>query len=99
MATFMDNLGANPSGSGIYGQPKEDSEGDMLSVVNKLKDREMQDFQTKANFMSDLSLRQEARMRSLYDPSKAANAPKDVAPAQVMTNPNQMTEAQKSELG
>ena len=67
----MANLAANPSGSGsIYGQPGQQDDEGVLGVVQQLKDREMKDFRDKAQFMSDLSLRQEARMRELFDPSK-----------------------------
>lgn len=69
MPTFMDSLAANPTGSsGIYGQPKQD---DVMSLVNQLKDRDMMDYKNKADFNADLQLRTEARLRNLYDPSKA----------------------------
>ena len=64
--SFMDSLAANPSGS-IYGQGQQPQQ-DALGIVNQLKDREMRDFQTKANFMSDLSLKQD-RLKALFDPS------------------------------
>jgi hypothetical protein len=67
----MANLASNPSGS-ISGQPGPDNT-DALGIVNQLKDREMRDFQNKANFMSELSLKQD-RQRMLFDP---ANAPKN----------------------
>jgi hypothetical protein len=62
----MANLASNPSGS-ISGQPGPDNT-DALGIVNQLKDREMRDFQNKANFMSELSLKQD-RQRMLFDPS------------------------------
>src|SRR6266545_801287 len=101
MPTFMESLAENPTNSknpsGIYGQPQQTSDQDVLNVVNKLKDREMQDFQNKANFMSDLSLRQEQRMRNLYDPSKHLN-PQDM-PTTMIQDPNMITEPQRAELG
>jgi hypothetical protein len=62
----MSNLASNPSGS-ISGQPGPDNT-DALGIVNQLKDREMRDFQNKANFMSELSLKQD-RQRMLFDPN------------------------------
>ena len=108
---FVDNLASNPS-SGIYGQPKQQSDEDVLGIVNQLKDREMRDFQTKANFMSDLSLKQD-RLRQLYDPTSARTASKGILqnqlpesqvqqPQQQMQqtkDPNQMDAYQKGELG
>lgn len=98
----MDRLGSNPGGgsSGIYGQPGEGpSAGDALNFVNQLKDREMRDFRDKANFMSDLSLKQESRMRSLYDPNPTT--PNNQQPQNVVMgqDPNQMTGYQKADLG
>ncbi len=108
---FMDNLAANPRGdSSIYGNPgiqKPDTES-ALYLVNQLKDREMKDFKDKSNFMSDLSLRQEGRMRALYDPnnqpinqqtgkiSGPGGEPQNTVMAQ---DPNQLTGYQKGELG
>lgn len=51
---------ANPLGSGTG------NFGDILDVYNNIKDREMRDFQNKASFMADLSLKQD-RLRKLYD--------------------------------
>ena len=97
--TFMDSLASNPS-SGIYGQPGIGSNNDALSLVNRIKDREMQDFKNKADFMADLSLRQESRMRQLYDPNKPALAGGQVPQNVVMTkDPNEITPYQQADLG
>lgn len=69
----MNSLGSNPSGSGIFGMPAQENDNDTLSIVNRLKDREMQDYKDKANFNQDLQLRGEQRMRNLFDPSKHLN--------------------------
>src|SRR5258708_31244549 len=96
MPTFMDSLASNPSGS-IYGQPSQTSDQDVLNLVNQKKDREMRDFKEKSNFMSDLSLRQESRMRSLFPPeSSQQGQPQNVVLGQ---DPNAMTGYQKGELG
>ena len=63
----MSNLAANPSGSGgIYGQPGQTSNDEILGIVNKLKNREWEDYKNKANFNADLSMKQE-RIRRLFD--------------------------------
>ena len=91
----MDRLSANPSStSSIYGMPDQQSDQSVLDIVNKLKDREMQDFRDKANFMSDLSLRQEQRMRNLYDPEKS-----NLNQKQNTVMVNQMTPYEQGELG
>jgi hypothetical protein len=59
--SFVSNLAANPAG-GIAGQPAPQ---DTLGIINNLKDREMRDFQNKAQFMSDLSIKQD-RLRKIY---------------------------------
>jgi hypothetical protein len=61
----MESLASNPSSS-IANQPGPQQ--DPLGIVNQLKDREMRDFQTKANFMSQLSLKQD-RLKQLFDPN------------------------------
>lgn len=68
----MDSLALNPAGSssGIYGMPARQDDNDVLSLVNRLKDREMQDYKNRAQFDDERSLRQEMRMRSLYDLNK-----------------------------
>src|ERR1700680_1543825 len=76
--TFMANLAANPSGS-VYGQPGPENQ-DALGIVNQLKDREMRDFQNKANFMSDLSLKQD-RLKQLFNPETASGIPGSNAPS------------------
>ena len=58
----MQSLSNNPGGS-IAGQPG--TPPDPLDLVNKIKNREKQDFQDKANFMSDLSIKQD-RLRKIY---------------------------------
>lgn len=93
--SFMDNLAANPGGSGVYGQPAPQTDNDVLSVVNKLKDREMTDFQRKANFMSDLSLRQEARQRMMFPPEQTPQGGQNTI---IQPDPNQMSGYQKGEL-
>ena len=111
----MDSLNANPS-AGIYNQPSQGSgQDDVLGIVNQLKDREMRDFQNKANFMSDLSLKQD-RIKALFnpqDPNNISGAFNPNAPSPgglgepgirqqnvVMgQDPNQITGAQKAELG
>ncbi len=98
MPTFTERLAANPGGSGIYGNPGQQTQGsgDALDIVNLLKDREMRDFKEKANFMSDLSLKQD-RQRALYDPSnEQGNQQQNTRVAQ---DPNQMTGYEKGELG
>lgn len=96
--TFVQNLGQTPNTSGIYGQPAQADPNDTLSIVNRLKDREMQDFQNKANFMSDLDIRQRQRMQALFPPEKASQ--NQGQPNVVMgQDPNQLTGYQKGELG
>lgn len=99
----MESLAANPSGSsGIYGMPSQGSNfgsGDALSLLNQIKDREMHDFKDKANFMSDLSIRQGLRERQLFSPEGQDGSnqqPKDV---RIQQDPNQMTAYEKGELG
>jgi hypothetical protein len=72
--SFIDNLAASPAG-GIYGQPgQQNNQNDVLGIVNQLKDREMRDFQNKANFMSDLSVKQD-RLKQLFSPETASGIP------------------------
>ncbi len=73
--SFVDNIAANPiggaQGSSISGQPgirqPQANQQDPLDLVNRIKDRQMQDFKDKANFMSDLSLKQD-RLRNYFNP-------------------------------
>src|SRR5712664_3668918 len=111
--TFMQNLANNPSG-GIYDSGnRASSTGDTLDIVNRLKDREKRDFMDKANFMSDLSLKQE-RLRSMYNPDtsqgvmggysgpsgqQGQNAPSQGMNTVMAHDPSQMTAFQKGELG
>lgn len=101
----MDSLAANPSGSsGIYnsgGGSSSPGMGDVLNIVNQLKDREMRDFQAKSNFMSDLSLRQEARMRNLFNPEGATQGGQNTQGMNTVVahDPNQITGFQRGELG
>jgi hypothetical protein len=79
----MDSLAANPSGSSsMYGQggnqPPDISTP--LYLVNQLKDREMKDFKDKANFMSDLSFKQD-RLKALFDPSRPSFGENQPSPA------------------
>lgn len=92
--TFMDSLASNPS-SGVYGQPGQTSDSDVLGIVNRIKDREMQDFQDKARFTSDLSFRNGIRERALFSPEQQQNKPMDVVEA----DPNKMTGYERGELG
>ena len=98
----MSNLAANPSGSGIYGQPNPMTDDNALGIVNQLKDREMKDFMAKANFMSDLSLKQD-RMKRIYDVQDQLQQqamPQSGQPNIVMgKDPNAMTGYEKGELG
>ncbi len=103
--TFMDNLAANPGGS-VYGQPSEMSQ-DPLGLVNAIKDREKQDFQDKAHFMSNLSIQQD-RLRRLYGLDGSPQAPASFGPGgeqpdqknTVMAqDPNQLTGYQKADIG
>lgn len=104
--TFMANLAANPSGSSIYGQPSANDDMESLGIVNKIKDREMKDFQDKANFMADLSIKQD-RMKRLFDtqgpfnqPNPGQNGQQQGQPNVVMgKDPNTMTGYEKGELG
>jgi hypothetical protein len=101
----MSSLAANPGGSGVYGQPGQ--QDDTLGIVNQLKDRELRDFKDKSNFMSDLSFRQEARMRALFDPSGHQGVPQGDQQGQsgqpmntvMAKDPNAMTGYEKGELG
>src|ERR1700676_2100732 len=100
----MANLAANPSGS-VYGQPAPDNQ-DAMSLVNNLKDREMRDFQNKATFMSDLSLKQD-RQRALFNPedptgqlgASATNKQpqQNTQMGKTEQDPNQMSAFQKAE--
>jgi hypothetical protein len=65
---FTDNLAANPS-SGVYGGigPNNNAEGDVLDFVNKIKDRNMQDFKNRAVFMNTLQ-NQQANLRRVMSP-------------------------------
>ncbi len=99
---FMDNLAANPRGSGIYGQVQPTSDQDVLGIVNQLKDRDMSDFKNKANFMADLSLKQD-KMRALFDPSKLGGPSQGAdiqggQPNVVFHDPNAMTGFEKNKI-
>lgn len=96
--TFMDRLSANPTGSGIYGQPKRqrDDTEKQLSIVKQLKDREMQDFQKKAQFMSELSLQQD-RQRRIFDTQQQEQNPQKMDV--VFQDPNYISPTDKAELG
>lgn len=96
--SFMDNLANNPGGSGIYGSnntPDNFGPQDALNLVFQLKDRENRDFEHKANFMSDLSLKQD-RMRNLFNPNKQEEKPQ--MNTVMAKDPNQMTGYEKGEL-
>lgn len=109
----MSSLASNPGGSGIYGQPgsNNNAEGDVLDIFNKIKDRELQDYQNKGNI--DLNLKnQQANLRRVFDPSNGAQQPATMGqpmkqpmnvvqandPSQVQ-NPNQIPAEQQAQLG
>ena len=109
--SFVGNLASSPGTSGIYGQGGGggDNTGEALDLVNRLKDREFQDFKNKANFMSELSVKQD-RMRNRFEPMSGMQTPTgDVMPNQgegpsqrntvMAPDPNVMTGYQKGELG
>jgi len=91
----MDSLASNPRGSSIYNDPgiQTPQYGQTLDLVNQLKDRELRDFKDKANFMSDLSLKQD-RLRSLFNPEQ--QQPMNTV---IGHDPSQMTGYEKGELG
>jgi hypothetical protein len=95
----MNSLSSNPSGSGIYGQPKQETDDDVLELVNQLRDREMRDFKDKSNFMSDLSLKQD-RIRRIFDAEQQSqNQQQPQMNNVVAKDPNQMTGYEKGQLG
>ena len=101
----MDRLSANPSNSGIFGQPSSQSTdyGGPLSIVNQLKNREMNDFKNKALFMSDLSLKQD-RLRRLFDTQdqnllRPQNQDPRTMDTVMAADPNAMTGYQKADIG
>ncbi len=102
-ATFMQSLAANPSGgSGIYNTAPQPDQGNELKIVNQLKDRDMMDFKNKAEFMSDLSLKQD-RLRALYDPAKSSPQPQQQTsampdPEHPFGNQDQISGSQKADL-
>ena len=77
---FFDSLMENPSGSGIYGNtgPRNMSNdiGLALSARKKMREDDENEGYRKANFMSDLSTRQN-RMNSIYgtNPMASGNTP------------------------
>jgi hypothetical protein len=104
MATFMQNLGNNPSGAGIYNQPNQDSNQDPMDLVNRLKDREMMDFKNKAAFLKqqeqesyDTNQVRQGKLRSMFDPNGAMNVQQPNV--QMGQDPNAMTGYEKGELG
>lgn len=99
----MDSLASNPSGSGIYGQQPRMTDDNALGLMHQVRDRELRDFKDKANFMSDLSLKQD-RMRSLFNPNKPNPQQGQNMDTQGMNvvmahDPNQMTGYEKGQLG
>lgn len=92
----MDSLASNPGGSGIYGQQPPSNGQDALNLVFQLRDRESRDFKDKANFMADLSLKQD-RMRALFDPNKEQD--KTQMNTVMAHDPNQMTGYEKAKIG
>lgn len=95
---FMDRLRENPGmrgSNGIYGMSQPENDNDVLSIVNKLRDRDMQDYRDKATFDDERSLRQEQRLRGLFDPSKHLNI-QDMphTPTQNIMNPETVLDLQ-----
>lgn len=94
---FLNNLVNNPTG-GIYTPNSGPAPIDPLALINQVKDRDLRDFKDKANFMADLSLRQD-RMKQIYDMYDAQGQPRNV---QMVNDPNaaggQMSAYQKGEL-
>lgn len=99
----------NPGGSGIYGQPgNQDSSGEALDLLNKVKDREMRDFKDKSQFMSDMSIKQD-RMRRHFDPMLGQAPPSENNQMNAQNpqgmnvvlgrDPNAMTGYEKGQLG
>lgn len=100
MPTFMQNLMSNPGNSGVYGNPgyQRANPDEPLYLVNQLKDREMQDFKDKANFMSDLSLKQD-RIKSLFSPEGVQGSQQQQPQNTVIAkDPNEMTGYEKGKL-
>jgi len=101
MATFLANLAANPQNSSVYQGPgsnfnPDQESGAALRLFNQIRDRDMNDYKEKANFMSDLSLKQD-RLRRIFDQQNPEQQPQQ-APM-MMRDPNAMNEYQKGELG
>lgn len=99
----MQSLATNPSGkSSIYGQPQQ---MDVMGIVNQLRDRDERDFMNRANFMSDLSLKQD-RLRRIYDLQDKRDYPPEPQQGQPQAmntvmgrDPNAMTGYERGELG
>jgi len=100
MPTFMQSLANNPGG--IYNPyPQQDTSfSDVLNLSNQVKERDLQDFMKKAQFMSDLSLRQN-RMQRIYDMQDAASQQQDKSTGTVMGHDPyaEMTAYERGELG
>jgi hypothetical protein len=105
MASFVGNLASagQANNSNIYGQPGTNNPNATLDIVNRIKDREKADFKDKANFMADLSLKQD-RLRALYDPSKQNQqqgnpAPINNAAMPPIRDPNAIGTLDQAKLG
>ncbi len=100
--TFMDSLNSSPGNSSIANQPGPDQGPDVLNLVRQIKGMNMNDYKEKANFMSDLSLKQD-RLKTLYSLSAEAVAARqggqEGSNTVMSQDPNQMTGYQKGELG
>lgn len=100
-SNFVGNLASGGS-SGVYGQPGPPDDQRSLSLVNAIKDREKADFKDKANFMADLSNKQD-RIRALFDPQqqqKQTNQqPINNQAAPPIRDPNAIGAVQKAQLG
>lgn len=94
--SFMNSLMYNPSG-GVYGQPSQGGESDVLNLVRQIKQMNSNDFKDKANFMSDLSLKQD-RLKRIYDTQDSSQGPQGQNTV-MAADPNAMTGYQKGELG
>jgi hypothetical protein len=103
MPTFMSSLAANPGGGGVYGQPDTGQQySETLSLFNQIRNRDMADFQTKAQFMADLSLKQD-RLKRLFDihdqQVEQQGQPSAQGPSNVVMGQPLISEYQKGELG
>ena len=93
MPNFTQNLASNPS-SGIYGSIAPSQPPDVLNLFNKVRDRDLNDFYKKADFMSNLSLKQD-RLKRIYDQQDNQTQPMNTV---LGRDPNTMSPYEKGEL-